>query len=214
MKKYSWLILTLCSPFATSVSKAQGTLLLSNLGQASSGYGAVASNAWIAESFQTGSHSSGYFLNSIQLLMANTSSNAFGITVSVYEYKNGTLFPGNSLGSLNGNDPVGNGLYNYTASSISLSPLTGYFVVLSSSTPISQGSFNWSFANPGITTASDRWNMGSYYHTSTDGLNWTRIAGQYFQLGVYATPVPEPATTSLVAIGVITLGFCRRMTRS
>src|SRR5882672_3454819 len=87
---------------------AQGTLYLSNLGQTPIGSSATGSNAWLAGYFQTGAEPNGYFLNSIQLLMAAVSGNPSGFTVSIYEPSNlpfpASLFPGNKLNTLSGSD--------------------------------------------------------------------------------------------------------------
>jgi PEP-CTERM motif len=192
---------------------AQGTLYLSNLGQTPEGNSATGSNAWLAQYFQTGTAPGGYVLNSIQLLMAAASGNSSGFSVSIYNRSSlpfpDSLFPGSSLGSLDGSEPLAGGIYTYTASGITLSPLTGYFVVITSATPIEEGSFNWSLAS-GVTSASDRWNMGSYSYNSADGSQWTRAAGSLFQFGVFGTAVPEPSVYALVGVGLVGLSYWRQ----
>jgi hypothetical protein len=192
---------------------AQGTLYLSNLGQTPIGSSATGSNAWLAGYFLTGSEPNGYSLDSVQLLLAPTSGNPSGFAVSIYNPSTSpfpaSLFPGNSLGTLSGPNPAAGGIYAYTASGITLPPITGYFVVITSATPITDGSFNWSFANPGTTSTSDRWNMGSYQYYSTDGSQWTRATGPVFQFGVFATVVPEPSKSLLMGFGLLGLSFWR-----
>ena len=70
--------------FASQVMQAQGNLYLSNLGETSSGSAAVASDAWLAEVFKTGTNPSGYVLNSVQLFMDAASGSPSGFSVSIY----------------------------------------------------------------------------------------------------------------------------------
>ncbi len=190
---------------------AQGTLYLSNLGATSVGSAAIGSDAWIAEHFVTGSNSGGYALNSIQLLMNQASGSPSGFAVSIYSSLGVT--PGSSLGSLSGSDPAAGGVFDYTASDITLSPLTSYFIVLTGATSAANGSYFWSVANtgsPNSISPSDPWVLDDIYYSSTDGSSWTvHVREGFFQAAVYATPVPEPETVALFGLGLTCLSLWR-----
>ena len=195
------------------MTPAQGTVYLSNLGQAPIGYSVAASDAWLAGAFKTGSNTGGYSLNTVQLLMNTASGSPGGFSVSLYTFNNSNFHPGTNLGSLNGSEPVSGGLFTYSSSSIALSPSTFYFIVITAATPISVGSFGWTIANSASYTSSDGWILASGYDVSSDGLSWSLHRSTPLQFGVSATAIPEPATISLVAIGVLALGLCRRKTK-
>ncbi len=200
------------------VAPAQGTLYLSNLGSTSDGSAAIGSDAWIAQVFYTGNNPDGYALNSIQLLMNQASGSPSGIAVSIYSIVG--VSPGSSLGSLSGYDPAAGGVFDYTASDITLSPSTGYCIVLTGATSAAQGSYFWSFSgftSPNTISPSDPWELRNVYYSSTDGLNWTGHGhGEglgYSQVAVYATPVPEPSVDWLILIGGGGICFYRRISK-
>jgi hypothetical protein len=190
------------------VTRAQGTLYLSNLGEGSSDSVAVANNAWAAAYFQTGFNPGGFTLNSIQLLMTAASGNPNSFSVSIYDgvTRNGLL--GNYLGSLSGPDPAAGGVFSYTpTSTITLDYLTGYYIVVTAATASANGSYSWSQADSdNYSTALWPDSYGS--HISTDGINWTG-AGLPFQFSIYATATPEPSELALGALGALFLGFHR-----
>ena len=66
-----------------TMADAQGTTYLSNLGQVSSGSLVLGSDAWIAQSFYTGTSPDGYYLNSVQLLTVPAVGSPSGFAVSV-----------------------------------------------------------------------------------------------------------------------------------
>jgi hypothetical protein len=103
---------------APQITEAQGTTYLSNLGETSTGNSAVGSDSWLAASFHTGTNSGGFFLNSIQLNMKDTTGTPSGFTAMLYTIAAGSSFPGTSLGSLSGSpDPTTAGIYTYAAPS-------------------------------------------------------------------------------------------------
>jgi PEP-CTERM motif len=190
------------------VAAGQGTLYVSNLGEAPDGSVSVGSDSWYAEMFGTGANSGGYSLNSIQLLMAPSSGNPNGFTVSLYSYD--SFFPGIELGSLTGSDPAAGGLFTYGASSITLLPSTSYFVVVTATTPAASGAYSWSLASTFNDYSSGGWFLDSaaLWH-SDDGATWTAARGLPVQVAVYATPVPEPSTLPLAGLGLAAIGFWR-----
>ncbi|MGB8369561.1 MAG: choice-of-anchor R domain-containing protein [Limisphaerales bacterium] len=190
------------------MAQAQGTLYVSNLGQAPNGSVAVASDSWVAELFRTGTDSGGYDLNSVQLLMdaALGSPNAF--TVLLYS-NNSNFEPGSSLGSLTGSDPAGGGNFTYTASSITLLPSTFYWIVITSTTPLASGSYYWSLADTFNYSSSNGWGIGSY-DKSSDGSSWVSNRSNPLQFAVDASTIPEPSTLALAGLGLACLSFWRR----
>ena len=207
---------------APLAAQAQGTIYLSNLGQPSVGSAAVASDAWIAQLFITGTNSNGYTLNSIQLLTGGATGSPSGFSVMIYNsspshppFNPSSTAPVNSLGSLSGPDPSVGGVFAYRASGITLSPGTLYFVVLAAATPVSQGSYVWQHAdNTIILNPTDPWQLHDIYYGSSDGSSWSLHLRQgVFQLALDATAVPEPATYVLAGLGLICLNFWRRKIR-
>jgi hypothetical protein len=213
MKKAIVIIFSSLWLFAGLPAPAQGTLYLSNLGQTQVGNSPAGSDSWLAEPIRTGTAPGGYVLDSVQLLMSAATGNPSGFSVSIYNpvaLPSG-VFPGNSLGSLIGSDPVAGGIHTYTASGIMLAPLTTYFVVVTAATPMEEGAFNWSYANSSF-ISNQAWLLNNYICNSSDGINWNRTRGLNFQLGVYATAIPEPTSFVLSGLGLVCLRFFRRKT--
>jgi len=214
MKKFTAIILGILGLLLAQMAQAQGTLEVSNLGQTPTGSAAIGSDSWIAQTFVTGNNSGGYTLDSVQLLMDAASGSPGGFDVSIYS-KTGDphsfTSPGDtvhsSLGSLSGLDPSAGGLFTYTASGITLSPSTFYFVVVTAATPISQGAYNWSAAN---SFTQNSWTIEDLYLSSSNGSSWSATLRQdVFQMAVYTTATPEPATLTLAGLGVACLIFRR-----
>jgi hypothetical protein len=191
---------------------AQGTLYFSNISQPTSGVIATGSDTWLAQPFITGNSPGGYFLNSVQLSMGAAAGNPSGFTVSIYGYSG--RFPSVSLGSLTGPNPSTAGVQTFSASGITLSSATPYWIVMTSSTPVGNGAYNWNFASNTNSFSTDNWSMrlgASYYFAySSDGINWLNNNNNPFQFAINATAVPEPATTSLIIIGLAVCGLYRR----
>jgi hypothetical protein len=203
------IILFIIGLFAPRLTAAQGTLCVSNLSQTPTGSASIGSDAWIAQHFITGTDSDGYSLNSVQLLMNAASGGPSGFNVSIYSSP-GNGAPGSSLGSLSGFDPAVGGLFTYTTSAIMLSPSTFYFVVVTAATPVSLGAYVWSAAQS-FTQGSMHWVIDNDYFSSANGSTWTGIDRQnVFQLGIYATAVPEPTTLALAGLGLACLSLLRR----
>jgi hypothetical protein len=202
---------------------AQGSLFVSTLGQAPVGSRAIGSDAWIAQSFMTGTNAGGYALNSIQLLMNPGTASPSGFSLSVYNktgdpHSFGTgEVPKDSLAPLAGPDPAGGGSFTYSASSLYLAPSTCYFVVATAASPVAQGAYSWSGASgaTGTEGPGDRWFLNNAYLSSANGSTWTLVIRQYvFQMGLYGTPVPEPPAFALWAIALASFGLWRRLHRS
>ena len=209
MKKITSFTLSIVGLLAPLIATAQGTLSLSNLGEPSVGSGAVGKDQWFAQSFHTGNSSGGYALNSIQLLMDETSGSPSGFTVSIYN--NNSVFPGSNLGSLSGSDPTAGGIFTYNASDITLLPSTFYFIVVTSLNPITDGAYNWRRADTFNYSSSGSWTVGPYRSISTDGAIWNRV-GSVFQFAATATAVPEPSTYALMGFSLLSFSFLRGKT--
>ena len=180
--------------------QAQGTLYVSNLGQPTIDSMSIGSDSWVAQYFTTGTNADGYILNSVQLLMGAASGNPNGFTVSIYSSP-GNGAPGSSLGSLSGSDPAAGGLFTYTTSGIMLSPSTLYFVVVTAATPAAQGAYDWSAVFGNSNRSGDGWIISAGYYGSSDGSSWQFSRDDTFQLAIYATAIPEPATLALAGLG-------------
>jgi hypothetical protein len=196
--------------FLPIMAQAQGTLYFSSLGQTPTGSAAIGSDSWIAQGFGTGTNTGGYILNSVQLLMDGASGGPNGFAISIYT-KSGNS-PQNNLGNLVGSDPLTGGVYSYTASGITLSPSTAYYILVTSATPVAQGSYNWSSANV-LAPLNNGW-AGGLYDYSTDGATWNYFRDQFFQFAIYATPIPEPATCALFGLGSLAFLWHRRKSKA
>jgi hypothetical protein len=190
--------------------EAQGTLYVSNLGQTPTGSASIGSDAWVAQDFFTGTNASGYILNSVQLLMDTASGSPSGFDVSLYSSLRGEP---NDLGNLVGSDPSAGGIFTYTDSGLTLSPSTDYFIVLTATTPVAQGAYNWSTVSASSTIGGEEWMIIPDIYSSGNGLSW-QISRQYtFQIGIYATAVPEPSSSLLLLLGSGVFIYVRRAFR-
>jgi hypothetical protein len=202
---------------AAQMSRAQGTVTyLSNLGQASTGSVAVASDSWVAAAFRTGTNVPGYSLDSIQLAMTAASGTPSGFTVMVYSNVPPVgVGPGGSLATLNGSlDPVASGIYTYTpAGTLTLWPFTAYYIVLTAGTAIANGENEWSLAATNAYNPNAGWEAGGTW-TSSDGSSWHSSTLRYLQFAINGTPVPEPSTLGLLALGGLVLVRHRRKAKA
>jgi hypothetical protein len=205
MKMQMLTIILSAELFVTYIVHAQGTLYVSNLNGTPIGSASIASDAWIAQEFSTGDDSSSYTLNSIQLLTDAASGTPSGFTVSLYTSVNGV--PGNDFDDLVGSNPLSGGIFTYTASDLTLSSLSEYFVVLTAATSQTQGSYTWSAVSSG-STGNDRWEIPPVYFTSDDGSSWAQgPRGDVFQMAITATAVPEAPIPLLLGFGIAGIIF-------
>jgi hypothetical protein len=198
----------LFSVFVIKTALAQGTTYLSNLGQTENNLGTLfGSSSWVAQSFNTGTFSDGYNLASIQLSL-NGAFAQNGNTFMAYLYGDNHGVPGNSLTPLDGLSPSSKAVYNYTAAGILLSPSTTYWIAVTSAQPVStlipKNYYLWFTTASSSYTTSDDWgiNMQNYVADSSDGAAWFNIQGDPFLFAVGATPAPEPASYSILGIGI------------
>jgi len=186
---------------AATPSGGQGTVYLSNLGEASITSGDVASDAWAAALFRTGGNPNGYHLSAIELLMTVPFGAPSGFSVSLYDFDGSRGSPGVWLAGLNGPDPISASTYSYSASDVTLESSTSYFVVLTAMTPTVLGSYRWNIAETRGYDSDDGWLVGSGVWVSSDGTGWGFGRPLPFQLAIYATPIPEPSSLALLGLG-------------
>jgi len=130
---------------------ARATTYLSNTGTPFEGTG-VGTN-WIAQSFETGTNSGGYILNSITTSMMGIDGSPTGFALSVFSRKG--VFPSSSLEVLTGSsDPsVYGAQYTYTSTGLLLQPSTIYWLVASATTPY----YFWPATHAQDYTSPDGW---------------------------------------------------------
>jgi hypothetical protein len=183
---------------------AQGTLYLNNLDQPSTGSFAVGNDSWLAATFRTGNNAGGYVLDSIQLGMVGASGHPSDFTAMLYSLSVLAPVPGHSLATLNGSsDPSTVGVYTFNpSSSLTLSPGTSYFIVLTSGTSTANDAYEWSLSNGSSYNPMGGWgNMMGQLEHSSDGLSWAVVGNVGPQYAINATPVPEPSIVGLFCLG-------------
>ena len=206
---------------APQIVQAQGTMTyMSNLDQASAGSLAVVSDSWLAAEFETGTNSSGYLLDSIQLEMTDATGNPSGLTVMLYRSAAGVpspATPGISLGTLVGSlNPVSGGIFTYSpASNLTLSPQIDYFIVLTARTAVADGTYQWSDVGANSYNPSGGWAYnGSLASGNGSILSWNSISGDYVQFSINATPIPEPGVFALLGLGGLAFLWHRRKVKA
>jgi hypothetical protein len=201
------LMLLLVEFAAATTVKAQGTLFVSNLGSTNLVFVGLGPNYWMAQPFETGSTSSVYTLDSVQLLMLVTGPSS-GTNLQVSLYSNNGGVPGISLAPLSGSDPTSSGVCTYTASGALLAPSTTYWILASSG--LMQFGFPVFLAGASQTTnyvASGGWSLSAPMY-STDLATWQTAPYNAAQIAIRAT-APEPSTYVLAGLGLAMVLFRR-----
>ena len=220
-------VFALANILDSRIVQAQGTMTyLSNLDQASVGSLAVGSNSWWAAPFETGSNPSGYVLNSVLLGMADASGTPSGFTVFLFSAASGTgpwWLPNFNLGTFSGSlDPTTAGIYTFTAiSNFMLSPFRTYFIVVTAGTSVANGEYNWSYTGATNYSSIENWSSSveqTGASTSSDGSPphpiWGIVPGDYAQLAINATAIPEPGVLGLFGLGGLAFLWHRRKAKA
>ena len=211
-KTFCGLIVVLLSLLTPRIIQAQGTTYLSNLGQPTAGSLTVASDSWLATDFITGSNLGGYSLDSIELALTDATGipNGFGVVLYSDEGIVGTR-PGRNLGTLNGpSEPITEGIYTYTSSTLMLSQNTRYYIVVTAGTGVADGAYEWSSANSNSHNSSGGWTKVGGVWTSSNGSTWIPPTANFPQFAINATPIPEPGLLSLLGLGAVSIIWQRR----
>jgi len=180
---------------APQLLRAQGLgPYLSNLGEPVGGTVFYGSNAWVAQSFETGAAASGYILSEPTGIGG---TGAFSSELYFYSDNSGT--PGNSLGGIG----------------IALSPSTIYWFVATASTPMQASGFpslSWNYATDNNYSSIDNWSLQPSFALSSDGVNWMPDTSHSpFLVSINATSAPEPSCFALVGLAFVgILFFCRK----
>ena len=195
---------------------SQGSIYISNLEANSLGGIPIASNAWAAQSFQTGVNPGGYSLEGIQLrlLPASGAPTALGISL----FGNAPLTkPGSLIATLAGNpQPTDGGVFSFTSPGLPLSPNTKYWIVMTSQSALADGAFTATRVSFFDYTATGNWSMDRFFKTSADGLTWTDSnVGFNLAFAVTATAIPEPSAVAVLTLSALFLaaGRIRKRTR-
>jgi hypothetical protein len=187
-----WLLL------ASITYPARGSLFLSNLGEQSLGVTAVGNDLWIGQPFNTGNNPGGWLIESVDLLMGDSEGQPDGFSITI----NGPsrFGPGPVLATLGGPEPISAGVYNYTGTGVVLPRLTTRWLVLTSETGMSEGSYSWGVSETLSYESSSGWTPGPYYDSSSDGLQWMRNTGSMLQFAIHGAPIPESTILALVGM--------------
>jgi hypothetical protein len=112
-------------------------------------------------------------------------------------------------------NPTTAGIYIYTpASSLTLSPETQYFIVLTSGTTVANGAYEWGYANTSSYNPNGGWNGGIAFGSSNGSSPWGAQGGNpqfdFPEVAIDAIPIPEPGVLGLFGLGGLALLWHRR----
>jgi hypothetical protein len=192
MKIRSILALSALLSFSFGTLHAQ-VVMVSNLG-ATTNSSDTAGAVWQAVTFTTDNSSPSFTLNSLTLKLNGESLAGGNFFVAIYTHS--VDEPGSLIGTLSGSaSPATPGNFAYTATGITLSSNTSYWVVAGSN---SGGNYEWDFSDNG--GADSTWDIANVTVGSGDqGASWSNQFAGAYQFSVTATAIPEPGTWSLLA---------------
>ena len=205
-KLIHFLLLGLAFAFSGLRVLGQSQTFLSNLGESPGNSFAVSQNSWAAQAFNTGdnfvgNHLAGFQLNSIQVFMDAPIGNPSGFALSIYSKVTRNEGPSFLIANLVGNNPSSPGIYTFSASNLTLGPQNVYWIVMTSSSPSTSGSYVWRESSTLNYQGIGRWTPYPSHDSSADGITWAINGNQPFQFAINATAVPEPSSLLLLSVG-------------
>lgn len=194
--------------FTMAATRSQGAVMVSNIDSNLNGLVVVTDTNWFASSFVTDNSAAAFTLDQIELSMGDVGGGSEGgFTVRIYSDSGNT--PGTLLETLSGDaNPTSGGLFDYTSTGLALSTNTTYWVVVGVTV---DNIFFWNIENSAPTGT---WTIPDAQSISTNGgLTWQTFTGEEGRpqmFSVSATPVPEPAVTGLLAVGLASTLLARK----
>lgn len=183
----------------------QADTLTDNLSAVTTATETASGDTWLTASF--GTDASAYTLNSITLLLAESSSRAAELDL----YSDGGLQPGSEIAVLSSPSNYSSSVSPtvFTTSGITLSADSTYWVVLKSSS----GSFDWAWTTDNTGTGSgfqDTWGI-----TDDGGATWFTydLYPVQFSVDAAAVATPEPGTAVLLIAGGLLAAMLLRRTK-
>ncbi len=159
-----------------------------------------------AQSFTTGNTALAFELDSIVLSMLAMGAEGGGFELSIYD--DNAAAPGSALGAaLSGNaSPVLGQEYTYTASGITLSASTTYWIVASNNS--TTASYGWKLADEAATVTGG-WATPLSFSSRSGTDAWAPyLTGippgsvqEALRYSLNASPVPEPGSVGLLLVG-------------
>lgn len=180
---------------APQLARAQGVLTcLANTNQSIAGsLGMGSTDGSIGAQFQTGTNSSGYVLNGLELLFADaTGSPIFsGLSVVCFLDSSGAPgFPGTIL--IPEQNPLTAGLYHYTPQTpATLEGNSRYWIIVAVTSVSFSTAYNLSYTSTTAASSVDGW-----FITGNTAIGQAGIP----MFAINATPVPEPSAFVLLVV--------------
>ncbi len=191
------LVLTL-SALACSTARSRGDYSISNnLSATSGGVESAVGSTWITAGF--GSGTTGGALRSVTLLLDNSTVGRAEVDL----YSDAGLQPGSLVGtlSLSGSYTTSLSATTFTATGITLSANTNYWVVLKALT----GQFDWGWTAAATGTGTGTGYQNTWGESDDAGNTWFTYDSYPTQMNVVlvsSSAVPEPSTWILWGFGV------------
>lgn len=192
---------------ALPAAKSEGQLVIvNNLPNAATNSLGITYDFWRANEFTVGSTDARFGNVTISLASADPVN-----PLVVQLWSGNTTRPTALIATLSGANPTTGGNYTFSAtSSITLSALTPYWVVLSTSSSFSATDYEWNSTSDLSTTGPGT--LDGYNSATASGTLWlTHVTSSNFMMSV---SVPEPAAYGLIfGMGILAWGAWRSSVR-